>query len=103
MTVWKLSFRLTGPSSEETRAYKKPFDLRFLRYLLFKSFWAVSLACLTLQVQSAESNFKVIAFHTGKSDQAHISFVKEANQWFPGWAGNPTGTIQPWADLNGRF
>lgn len=26
--------------------------------------------------------FKVIAFYTGNYDQAHISFVKEANEWF---------------------
>ena len=105
MTVWKLSFRLTGPSSEETRAYKKPFDLRYLRYLLFNSFWAVGLACLTLQVQSAESNFKVIAFHTGKSDQAHISFVKEANQWFPRMGRQSNFSYDSttnWADLNGQ-
>ena len=27
--------------------------------------------------------FKVIAFYTGKNDLAHISFVHEANKWFP--------------------
>jgi len=27
--------------------------------------------------------FKVIAFYTGRNDQAHISFVNEANRWFP--------------------
>lgn len=27
--------------------------------------------------------FKVIAFYTGKNDQAHVSFVNEANKWFP--------------------
>lgn len=26
--------------------------------------------------------FKVIAFYTAKNDQAHVSFVKEANEWF---------------------
>ena len=28
-------------------------------------------------------SFKVIAFFTGKNDQAHVSFVKEANRFFP--------------------
>ena len=32
--------------------------------------------------QSRHQCFKVIAFYTAKSDQAHISFVHEANQWF---------------------
>jgi uncharacterized protein len=27
--------------------------------------------------------FKAIAFYTAKNDQAHISFVHEANRWFP--------------------
>ena len=27
--------------------------------------------------------FKVIAFYTARNDKAHISFVHEANQWFP--------------------
>ncbi len=36
-----------------------------------------------LQAQSPAPQFKVIAFYTGKDDLAHISFVNEANQWFP--------------------
>lgn len=27
--------------------------------------------------------FKVLAFYTAKQDQAHISYVQEANKWFP--------------------
>jgi hypothetical protein len=34
--------------------------------------------------------FKVIAFYTAKNDQAHISFVHEANRWFPEMARNIT-------------
>ncbi len=32
--------------------------------------------------ETLEPEFNVIAFHTGKEDPAHISFVREANQWF---------------------
>ncbi|MEV4755866.1 ThuA domain-containing protein [Micromonospora sp. NPDC049559] len=32
---------------------------------------------------AAAPAFKVIAFYNGTWDAAHISFVKEANQWFP--------------------
>jgi hypothetical protein len=28
-------------------------------------------------------NYGVIAFYTGKDGTAHISFVDEANRWFP--------------------
>lgn len=37
---------------------------------------------LCLSVQGKRPGFKVIAFYTGKNDQAHVSFVKEANRWF---------------------
>ena len=45
-----------------------------------------ALLCLTFSVASAqkkEPKFKVIAFYTAKNDQAHISYVHEANSWFP--------------------
>lgn len=32
--------------------------------------------------QSRNNSFNVIAFYTAKNDQAHISFVHEANRWF---------------------
>jgi hypothetical protein len=40
-------------------------------------------ACYALHAEDTGVKFKVIAFYTGKDDLAHISFVKEANQWFP--------------------
>jgi len=33
--------------------------------------------------QNPHLKFKVIAFYTARNDKAHISFVHEANQWFP--------------------
>ena len=35
-----------------------------------------------LSIGQEEKSFKVIAFYTGKEDQAHISFVNEAKPWF---------------------
>ena len=32
--------------------------------------------------QTHKPRYRVIAFYTAKNDQAHISFVNEANQWF---------------------
>jgi len=46
---------------------------------------AVLLCCLCwagLAVR-AQKDFKVIAFYTARNDKAHISFVHEANRWFP--------------------
>lgn len=47
--------------------------------------------------------FKVIAFYTGRSDQAHISFVREANIWFAKTAATANFIYRSttnWADLN---
>jgi uncharacterized protein len=51
----------------------------------------------------ASPQFKVIAFYTGKSDQAHISFVREANRWFAEMAGTNHFTYKAttnWNELN---
>ena len=43
------------------------------------------LACFgisNLKAQNGNVKFKVISFYTERNDQAHISFVHEANQWF---------------------
>ena len=49
-----------------------------IRSLLFCILW---LPLITLKAQNNSSRFKVIAFYTAKNDQAHISFVHEANKW----------------------
>jgi hypothetical protein len=49
---------------------------------------------------------KVIAFFTAKNDAAHISFVKEANDWFPQLAARHHfvyDTTSNWDNLNADF
>ena len=41
-----------------------------------------ALPAFSLQGQQAKRAFRVLALHTAKQDEAHISFVKEANRWF---------------------
>lgn len=51
-------------------------------------------------------SFKAIAFYTAKNDQAHISFVHEANSWFPEVAAKHNFTYDStdnWANLNDDF
>jgi uncharacterized protein len=66
----------------------------------------VVLLCLTaISVHSAEK-FNVIAFYTGKDDLAHISFVHEANLWFPKIAetnGFTYTATTNWDNLNTEF
>ncbi len=64
-------------------------------------FWATG-AC----AQTNTPAFKVIAFYTGRHDQAHISFMHEANAWFPKIAQQYNFTYDTttnWDDLNADF
>jgi uncharacterized protein len=64
------------------------------------------LGCSSLETQSHAAKFKVIAFYTGKDDLAHISFVHEANQWFPKMAPQYGFTYEAttnWNNLNSGF
>ncbi|MBO9728744.1 MAG: ThuA domain-containing protein [Chitinophaga sp.] len=50
--------------------------------------------------------FRVIAFYTAKSDAAHISFVHEANAWFPKMAAQhhfSYDSTNNWQNLNPAF
>jgi hypothetical protein len=50
--------------------------------------------------------FRVIAFYTAKNDQAHISFVHEANRWFSQSAAQNNftyDTTDNWDNLNSVF
>jgi len=82
---------------------QKSFHLRSLYSFLFKTVSTAALVFLVFKTSAAESRFKVIAFYTGRSDQAHISFVNEANRWFPMKATESNFTYTSttnWAELN---
>jgi uncharacterized protein len=56
--------------------------------------------------QTLNPQFKVIAFYTAKNDKAHISFVHEANRWFPKIARQNNFTYDStndWENLNAAF
>ncbi|MDB6166659.1 MAG: hypothetical protein JWQ83_1799 [Lacunisphaera sp.] len=59
-----------------------------------------------LRAGEAVPDFRVIAFYTGKNDLAHISFVREANRWFPEMAAKYHFTYEAtndWSKLNASF
>ena len=61
---------------------------------------------LSARAQEKKTNFKVIAFYTAKSDLAHISFVHEANSWFPLMAAKNNfayDSTKDWTNLNEQF
>ncbi|MFE7752900.1 ThuA domain-containing protein [Streptomyces sp. NPDC057428] len=54
----------------------------------------------TAERAAAEASFKVLGLYSGTYDQAHISFAREANTWFP-QAGAANGfTYTPSTDWN---
>jgi hypothetical protein len=61
-------------------------------------------AAFNLQAQAPR--FRVIAFYHGTYDPAHISFVREANQWFPQIAAQYNFSYEAttnWDNLNASF
>jgi hypothetical protein len=58
------------------------------------------------RAQEHTPKFKVIAFYTAKNDAAHISFVHEANAWFPKMAAQyhfSYDSTNNWQNLNPAF
>ncbi len=75
------------------------FKMQLVFYLLLFCF------SLTSDAQK-NSSFKVIAFYTARNDQAHISFVNEANKWFPQIARKYNfvyDSTSDWNNLNSAF
>jgi len=73
---------------------------------LLSLFCLLCLGFLAATAQSSKPQFKVIAFYTGKDDLAHISFVHEANKWFPKMASKYNfeyDSTKNWSNLNSDF
>jgi len=76
---------------------------------VFKTIVIGIIGCILTIAASAQKNpspFKVIAFFTAKNDMAHISFVHEANKWFPKMAARYNfiyDSTNDWSNLNTAF
>ncbi len=60
----------------------------------------------TMEAQDGAPKFKVIAFYTARNDKAHISFVHEANRWFPEMAAKYNfqyDSTKNWNNMNAEF
>jgi uncharacterized protein len=58
------------------------------------------------KVNSQTPGFKVIAFYTGREDLAHISFLHEANRWFPEMGKKYNfsyDSTNDWNNMNDQF
>lgn len=76
---------------------------------LVKIFLFCCTCCCTFFDSSSQSRaplFKVIAFFTARNDLAHISYVHEANRWFPSIASQYNfgyDSTDNWDNLNAGF
>ena len=69
-------------------------------------FCLLSSVAMRLTVHGQVPEFNVIAFFTAKQDLAHISFVHEANRWFPEMANKyhfKYDSTNDWKNLNAEF
>jgi hypothetical protein len=77
---------------------------KFIQPILLSALYCCFVSVITAQKNSPK--FKVIAFYTAQNDLAHISFVHEANQWFPAMASKYHFTYDStnnWNNLNDSF
>lgn len=79
-----------------------------LTRLLFRTVIVIILITVAIGgvAQNNKPIFKVIAFYTAKNDRAHISYVHEANRWFPGIAARYNfqyDSTNDWNNLNEKF
>src|SRR5674476_474016 len=84
----------------EMSKIKKTAFLKRLASILILTlcFWSLQIA--------RQPVFRVIAFYTAKNDQAHISFVHEANRWFAKAANQYNfnyDSTNNWNDMNDSF
>lgn len=66
----------------------------------------ITSSCIQSNAQTDTETFKVIAFYTAKEDLAHISFVHDANKWFPTIAKQYNfiyDSTNDWSKLNTEY
>jgi hypothetical protein len=62
--------------------------------------------CFFVAAAHEKPKFRVLAFYTGVNDQAHISYVEEANRWFPEMAKKNNFEYEAttdWSKLNTAY
>ncbi|WP_199121121.1 ThuA domain-containing protein [Pedobacter sp. ASV28] len=76
-------------------------------FLYRRLFLSIVICCFAPTILAQKTpKFKVIAFFTGKSDMAHISYVNEANHWLPEVAKKNNfvyDTTSNWTNMNAEF
>lgn len=80
--------------------------MRIFKHILKTISSLVVFIFLSIAINAQTKPFKVIAFYTAKEDLAHISFVHEANKWFPQMGAQYNFTYDStndWNNMNDAF
>jgi hypothetical protein len=80
--------------------------MRIFKHILKAISTLVAFIFLCIDINAQTKPFKVIAFYTAKDDLAHISFVHEANKWFPQMGAKYNFTYDStndWNNMNDSF
>jgi len=75
-------------------------------YFILFAIISICFTAININAQNNGPKFKVIAFYTAKNDQAHISYVHEANRWFPKIAAQyhfQYDSTNDWSNMNSEF
>src|SRR5450756_1063248 len=102
----KIAANATASMTHALRHSSRVFRIVTMSALKALSIAALIYFCSALSANSSKPEFKVIAFFTAKEDQAHISFVHEAERWFPEIAAKYNfsfDTTSNWKNLNSDF
>lgn len=94
-------FRCRGALRGFRPAVTRTASTKIFRLPCIGALWLGALGAST-----AVPDFHVIAFFTGKEDQAHISFLHEAVRWFPEMAAKYNfgfDTTSNWTNLNADY
>jgi hypothetical protein len=82
------------------------FNIKKILVFLIISLLGITFANAQKTPNPIAIGFKVIAFYTGKNDQAHVSYVHEANKFFPKMGekyGFSYDSTANWSNLNASF
>ena len=102
----QITIKVITLSTKEARAVSKCYAFSFKTYFIIMALIFCSCLSPFSHAQQPKPLFHVIAFYTAKRDTAHISFVHEANKFFPKVAEQYHFTYDStndWTNLNKKF
>ena len=106
LAVVKTAANATARINHSLRLSSRLFRIVSMSILKALTIAVLISGCSAVNANHSTPKFRVIGFFTGKQDQAHISFLHEAERWFPEMATKYNfsfDTTSNWHNLNSEF